>query len=101
MPLTLIARMVRPSFLNSWTGSLVSVSHPTLHRTQALLLLSLKKAEKDLEELFSASVRKAPTLFLISGSDPTSSLFQCQARPLLPQTLPLLSRGKPHLLFLL
>ena len=37
-------------FLNSWTGSLLSLSHPTLRHTQTLLLLSVKKVEKGLKE---------------------------------------------------
>lgn len=68
---SLLACLVWPYFLNSWTGSLLSLSHPTLRHTQTLLLLSVKKAEKGLKEPLSTSVRKAPTPSLISGSDPT------------------------------
>lgn len=74
-PLTLT---VWPYFLNSGTGSLVSVIPFTLHRMQALLL-SRKKVEKGLEKPFSTSVRKVPTSFLISGS--TLHLHPASVKP--------------------
>lgn len=84
------------SFPNSWTGPLVFVTHPTLHHTQAPLLLYLKVG---LGEALLNLLGKPPSPSFFWGQTLSLHFFGVKPAPFSSQTTTL--PGKPHPLFLL